>query len=49
MGTYVVTSIQTLDFPAIMGFTIVASIGYVLINLLVDLAYMLADPQIREV
>jgi peptide/nickel transport system permease protein len=32
-----------------MGFTIVASIGYVLINLLVDLAYMLADPQIREV
>ncbi|MBD9651850.1 ABC transporter permease [Ensifer sp. ENS09] len=49
MGTYVVTSIQTLDFPAIMGFTIVASVGYVLINLLVDLAYMLADPQIREV
>ncbi|MBA8880976.1 ABC transporter permease [Phyllobacterium myrsinacearum] len=49
MGTYVVTSIQTLDFPAIMGFTVVASIGYVLINLLIDLAYMLADPQIREV
>lgn len=49
MGTFVVTSIQTLDFPAIMGFTIVASIGYVLINLLVDLAYMLADPQIREI
>lgn len=49
MGTYVVTSIQTLDFPAIMGFTVVASIGYVLINLVIDLAYMLADPQIREV
>lgn len=49
MGTYVVSSVQTLDFPAIMGFTIVASIGYVLINLLVDLAYMVLDPQIREI
>ncbi|QPC94701.1 ABC transporter permease [Mesorhizobium sp. INR15] len=49
MGTYVVTSIQTLDFPAIMGFTVVASIGYVLINLVVDIAYMFADPQIREI
>ena len=49
MGTYVVSSIQTLDFPAIMGFTIVASIGYVLINLAVDLTYMILDPQIREV
>jgi peptide/nickel transport system permease protein len=49
MGSYVVTSIQTLDFPAIMGFTVVASIGYVLVNLAVDMAYMLLDPQIREV
>jgi len=49
MGSYVVTSIQTLDFPAIMGFTVVASIGYVLVNLVVDLIYMLLDPQIREV
>jgi ABC-type dipeptide/oligopeptide/nickel transport system permease component len=49
MGTYVVSSIQTLDFPAIMGFTIVASIGYVIINLAVDLTYMLLDPQIREI
>lgn len=48
MGSYVVSSIQTLDFPAIMGFTIVASLGYVLINLAVDLTYMVLDPQIRE-
>ena len=48
MGNYVVSSIQTLDFPAIMGFTIVASLGYVLINLAVDLTYMVLDPQIRE-
>ena len=49
MGTYVVSSIQTLDFPAIMGFTIVASVGYVLINLAVDLTYMVLDPQIRDI
>ncbi|CFJ51225.1 peptide ABC transporter permease [Mycobacterium tuberculosis] len=48
MGKYVVDSIGSLDFPAIMGFTILIAIGYVLINLLVDLLYMVLDPQIRE-
>ena len=32
-----------------MGFTVVASVAYVLINLVVDLTYMLLDPQIRSV
>ena len=49
MGAYVVESIATLDFPAIMGFTVVASAAYVLVNLAVDLVYMLLDPRIREV
>ncbi len=49
MGNYVVQSIHALDFPAIMGFTVVASVAYVLINLLVDLTYMFLDPQIRGV
>lgn len=49
MGSYVVQSIAALDFPAIMGFTVVASTAYVLINLLVDLTYMFLDPQIRSV
>jgi peptide/nickel transport system permease protein len=49
MGNYVVQSITALDFPAIMGFTVVASTAYVLLNLLVDLLYMALDPQIREV
>ncbi|GAA4722103.1 ABC transporter permease [Brevibacillus fulvus] len=48
MGKYVVDSIAYLDFPAIMGFTFVISIGYVLINLLVDIAYYMLDPQIKE-
>lgn len=48
MGKFVVDSIAYLDFPAIMGFTILISIGYVLINLIVDLLYGLLNPQIRE-
>ena len=49
MGAYVVKSIQSLDFPAVMGFTVVVSMAYVLVNLAVDLAYMLLDPRIKEV
>jgi peptide/nickel transport system permease protein len=48
MGKYVVDSIANLDFPAMMGFTLVISVGYVLINLIVDLTYFVLDPQIKE-
>lgn len=46
MGAYVVNSIQSLDFPAVMGFTIVVSFAYVLVNLAVDLLYMFIEPRI---
>lgn len=49
MGKYVVDSISFLDFPAIMGFTILVAIIYVLINMVVDLLYPLLDPQIKGV
>ena len=35
MGAWVVTSIQALDFPAVMGFAVVVSFAYVLVNLVV--------------
>ena len=47
MGKFVVDSIAYLDFPAMMGFTIVISIGYVCINLIVDIIYSLLNPQIK--
>lgn len=47
MGKYVVDSVSYLDFPAIMGFTLVVSLAYVLINLCVDVLYAFANPQIR--
>ena len=47
MGKYVVDSIAFLDFPAIMGFTILVAIIYVSINMVVDLLYPILDPQIK--
>jgi peptide/nickel transport system permease protein len=47
MGKYVVDSVNFLDFPAIMGFTLVVSFAYVMINLFVDVLYALLNPQIR--
>lgn len=48
MGAYVVNSIQSLDFPAVMGFAVVVSVAYVLVNLLVDLLYLWVDPRLRK-
>ncbi|MBK5411690.1 ABC transporter permease [Pseudomonas sp. TH34] len=49
MGAYVVKSIQSLDFPAVMGFAIMVSFIYVLLNILIDLLYRVVDPRIGEV
>lgn len=48
MGRFVVESIQFLDFPAIMGFTIFIGVGYVLINLAVDIIYLFLNPQLKR-
>ncbi|MBD1587149.1 ABC transporter permease [Pseudomonas typographi] len=49
MGAYVVQSIQALDFPAVMGFAILVSFIYVLLNRFIDLLYRLVDPRIAKV
>lgn len=48
MGAYVVSSIQALDFPAVMGFAVVVSLAYVVVNLVVDLLYLWIDPRIAR-
>ena len=48
MGKYVTESILARDFPAIMGFTVVVALAYVLINLLVDLLVYALDPETRS-
>ncbi|MCZ5826319.1 hypothetical protein O5202_26640, partial [Escherichia coli] len=40
------TGAGTVDFPAVMGFAVVVSFAYVLVNLVVDLLYLWIDPRI---
>ncbi len=47
LGLYAFRSATSLDFPAIMGVGIVIATIYILVNLLVDIAYGLLDPRIR--
>ncbi len=47
VGRMLFEAITARDFPIIQGFTVVIAIGYVLINLLVDLSYVFIDPRIR--
>ena len=50
LGRYTFRSAVALDFPAIMGITlIVARSSYLVINLLVDLSYALLDPRVVRV
>lgn len=47
MGRYAVKAITFLDFPAVMGVTVVIAFLFVIINLLVDFLYYFLDPRIR--
>jgi peptide/nickel transport system permease protein len=47
IGRYAVYSIANIDYPALIGFAIVATLGYFLVNLIVDMVYAAIDPRIR--
>jgi peptide/nickel transport system permease protein len=47
MGRYAVEAITFLDIEAIAGFTIVSTLIYVSLNLLVDILYTVLDPRIK--
>ena len=47
LGSYVLNGVFELDFPVIMGFTVLTSVAYVFANLAVDLAAMALDPRLR--
>ncbi|HEV7263594.1 MAG TPA: ABC transporter permease [Falsiroseomonas sp.] len=48
LGRYTFRSAAALDFPAIMGITLVVSATYLLVNLIVDLSYAMLDPRVRR-
>lgn len=48
LGRYATASAVNLDFPAVMGVTLLAAVVYTLANLTVDLSYHFLDPRIQH-
>jgi len=48
LGRYTFQSAVILDFPAIMGITLVVAVVYVVVNLLIDISYALLDPRVMR-
>jgi len=47
LGSYAVDASRKLDFPAVIGVTILGGVAFLLTNLITDVLYALADPRIR--
>lgn len=47
LGMYASQAILSSDYPAVMGITLLVTISYIAINLLVDIALVLLDPRIK--
>lgn len=47
LGSFTVRSFLNVDYPAILGMTLLGAAGYVLVNLVVDVAQALVDPRVR--
>ena len=47
IGTLLLKSIQTMDFPMVQGCILVIAGTYVLTNLMVDIIYELVDPRMK--
>ncbi|MCZ7416400.1 ABC transporter permease [Streptomyces sp. WMMC897] len=47
IGSFIKTGIDQRDYPVLVGFIMFIALAYVIINLLVDLAYSLIDPRVR--
>ncbi len=47
VGRSLFEAITARDYPIIQGFTVVIAVGYIVVNLIVDLSYAFLDPRIR--
>jgi peptide/nickel transport system permease protein len=47
LGGLTVNAVEARDFPIVQGVILLFSVTYVLVNLLIDLSYLLFDPRIR--
>jgi peptide/nickel transport system permease protein len=47
LGWETIHAVETLDFPVVMGTTLLVALIFILINIVVDVLYALLDPRIR--
>lgn len=47
IGYYISSAIIALDYPAIMGSTILLTVIFIIVNLIADIVYAILDPRIR--
>lgn len=47
LGTLFIRAIESRDYPLVQGCVLYISLGYILVNLVADLAYALVDPRVR--
>lgn len=48
LGRYAVTAILNRDFPQVQGMILFSAVVYVMLNLIVDLSYLVIDPRVRQ-
>lgn len=47
LGTLFIRAIESRDYPLVQGCVLYISLGYILMNLLADIAYSVVDPRVR--
>jgi peptide/nickel transport system permease protein len=47
LGFVTIKAVQSLDFPVVMGSTLIVALFFILINIFVDILYATVDPRIR--
>jgi peptide/nickel transport system permease protein len=47
LGFVTIKAVQALDFPVVMGSTLIVAVFFILINIFVDILYAAVDPRIR--
>ena len=47
VGQVVLTAVSGRDIPVIAGFVLLSGLVYVVVNLAVDLSYLVLDPRVR--
>jgi peptide/nickel transport system permease protein len=48
IGNLMIRAVETRDFPVVQAVALVFSIGFITINTVVDLLYLVVDPRLRE-